>query len=78
MKAEALKLELIQWLAAVKDKSTLESLLFFKKLQQSSDWWDELSTEQREQIDVGLAEIKKGKTVSADKVWAKYGRKEKR
>lgn len=78
MKAESLKLELIQWLAAVKDKSTLESLLFFKKLQQSNDWWDELSTEQREQIDAGLAELKKGKTVSADKVWAKYGRKAKR
>ena len=75
MKAEALKLELIQWLATMNDKSQLESLLFYKKAQEATDWWDELNDEQRKLIDKGLDDVRKGKTVSSAKVWAKYGRK---
>ena len=40
-----------------------------------SDWADELSTDQQNQIAEGLQDIKAGRTVKNEKMWAKYNRK---
>lgn len=75
MKSDAAKLELIEWLARLEDKGILSSLLQFKKANESLDWADDLSPIQRNLVEEGLEDIKAGRTVTRDKVWAKYGRK---
>jgi hypothetical protein len=72
------KLELMQWLASLKDKQTLQALFFFKDIQQKTDWWDELSEEQLAEINKGISDIKAGRTVPSSTVWKKYGRSPKR
>lgn len=74
MKADTLKLELIQWLSSLEDKQVLQSLFFFKNIQQKTDWWDELTEEQLTEINKGIEDIKKGRTISGKDIWKKYGR----
>lgn len=74
MKSEQLKLELIQWLASIEDKQILQSLFRFKKIQENTDWWDTLSDDQLKEIEKGIDDVKKGKTISSKSVWQKYGR----
>lgn len=78
MKADALKLELLQWLANLEDKSLLKSVYSIKKMSEKKDWYDELSEEDKELIRQGEKEIKEGKTVSSEEFWKKYGREVKR
>ena len=75
MKVDALKLELIQWLASLEDKEILQSIFFYKNIQQSTDWWDQLTEEQLRQVNAGIEDVKKGRTFTSAEVWEKYGRK---
>ena len=75
MKSESAKLELIEWLTRIEDKNLLNSLLLFKKSNETLDWDDTLSAENRNLLNEGLTDIRKGRTVSSEKVWSKYGRK---
>jgi len=77
MKENALKLELIQWLAGLEDKNVLQTLFHYKHISEKSDWWDDLTLEQRKKVEKGLADIKAGRVVSSKEVWSKYGRKSK-
>lgn len=75
MKTDAVKLELIEWLSGLNDKDVLASMLHFKKNVQKYDWADDLTSEQTKQIEEGLEDIRKGRTVPGKEVWKKYGRK---
>jgi hypothetical protein len=78
MKSDAVKLELIEWLTKIEDKLLLKSLLNYKKANESLDWADSLTSDQKSMVAEGLEDIKKGRTQSSKKVWAKYGRKSSR
>ena len=73
MQLEAIKLELIEWLARLKDSDTIELLKSFKDSSTENDWWDELSNEHKMGIEKGLADIQEGKVVTHDDVTKKYG-----
>lgn len=75
MKTEAVKLELIQWLSGINDEDVLASILRFKKNVQKYDWADDLTPSQVKQIEEGLEDIRKGRTIPSKEVWKKYGRK---
>ena len=49
------KIELIQWLSTLEDKSIIEKLLQFKK-EESKDWWNSISDEEKSSIEKGIAE----------------------
>lgn len=74
MSAEAMKLELIQWLSQLDDKGLLASLLHFKKANEAGDWYDALTTEQQAAIAAGEADLKAGRVRPSADVWKKYGR----
>ena len=74
MSTNALRLELIEWLTQLNDKSLLTSLMQFKKAEEK-DWADDLSDEQIKSLERGLKDIKKGRVISSEALWAKYGRK---
>ena len=53
------KIELIQWLSVIDDVKLLEKIVELKE-QDDSDWWNEISDEEKVSIDCGLADADAG------------------
>jgi hypothetical protein len=71
---EAIKLELIQWLTKLEDDETLDYLKVVKDSSNSnSDWWDELSDEQKSGIESGLKDVDNGRVHTHKDIKLKYG-----
>lgn len=75
MKAEIIKIELMEWLSGLEDKSLLTSLLQFKKSAEAGDWSDNLTKEQLDSLQRGLSDLENGNTISSKDFWSSYGRK---
>ena len=75
MKAESIKIELIEWLSQLEDKSLLASILQLKKSNERGDWADNLSDEQVESLQRGLRDMKNKNVVSSKAFWSSYGKK---
>ena len=74
MRHDAIKLELIQWLAKLEDDETLDYLKVVKDSNKIGiDWWHDLSDEQRTGIEKGLKDIDSGKIQSHKDIKLKYG-----
>lgn len=71
MDIQSQKLELIQWLANVDDPEILKEFLALKQAKQS-DWWDEISPEERAEIEEGLAQADRGDVTAHEEVMEKY------
>lgn len=70
----AIKLELIEWLAKLDDDETIEYLKVVKDSKLSNhDWWDDLTSNQKQSIERGLRDIDQGKTIPHQEVKKKYG-----
>lgn len=65
------KLELIQWLTTLEDSEIIKRILELRK-HETDDFWDELNTTTKKEIELADEEIKQGKTVDYDKFIAKY------
>lgn len=74
MQYDAIKLELIQWLANLKDEETLNYLKSVKDSSEThSDWWHSLSQQQIAGIERGLEDKKAGRVVAHEDVKRKFG-----
>lgn len=68
------KLELIQWLSTIEDSSIIEKINDLRK-KESSDWWNTISENEKNSIELGLKEAASGKLNShttARKVYEKW------
>ncbi|MCO5230488.1 MAG: hypothetical protein M9958_04950 [Chitinophagales bacterium] len=54
------KNELIQWLSTLDDDSIIEKLLKFKE-EETKDWWDTISEEERKSIEKGISDADNNK-----------------
>ena len=71
---DAIKLELIQWLTKLEDSETLDYLKIVKDSSgTSSDWWHDLTDDEKSGIVRGLADIDAGRVHSHEEVKLKYG-----
>jgi len=71
---DAVKLELIEWLTRLEDSDTIEYLKFIKDYREENrDWWDDLTSEQKEGLLRGLKDIDEGKVTPHEEVVRKYG-----
>lgn len=71
---EALKLELIEWLTHLNDDDTITYLKIVKdSSEKGSDWWQDLTIEQKDGIERGLKDIDAGRVTPHDQVRDKYG-----
>lgn len=74
MKQEAIKLELIEWLAKLNDSDTIQ---YFKKIKDArskhQDWWNDLPEQQKKGILRGLEDIDDGHTIPHEEVKTRYG-----
>ena len=70
------KLELIKMLAETEDPSIIMSIRkIFKK--EKKDWWDELTQQQKEEIELGIKQIERGEVVSYESILDRHGYVEK-
>jgi hypothetical protein len=68
------KLELIEWLSGLDDDDTISYLKIVKNSRESnSDWWDDLTLEQKQSIERGLKDIAAGRVTPHEEVKKKYG-----
>ena len=68
------KIELIQWLSTLEDKSIIEKLLKFRK-EETKDWWDRIYEEEKASIERGIAEADQKKLEphsTARKIYEKW------
>jgi hypothetical protein len=56
------KLELIQWLSTLDDKVVIDKLIKFRK-EESTDWWDSISDEEKKSIESGLNDADKNNLI---------------
>jgi hypothetical protein len=70
---DAIKLELIEWLTKLEDDNTIQFLKIIKDTDSNEDWWNELSSEQRQGIERGLKDIEDGRVIPHDEIRLKYG-----
>ena len=71
---QSIKLELIQWLSTLENIAVIEKLIDLKK-QETSDWWSELSAQEKESVEYGLKDAKAKKLKShsnAKKLYDKW------
>jgi len=54
------KLDLINWITTLEDKTSIELLKVLKEEQKEDDWSDNISDEERNAIEEGLSDLKKG------------------
>jgi predicted transcriptional regulator len=76
MNIQAEKLGLIEWIAKINDSSIIKKLQrIHDEYSKTSDWWDEISIEERESIKRGLKDIEEGRVHShetAKSIYEKY------
>ena len=65
------KLNLIKWLTDVDEPSVIERFIALKN-QQQGDWWNDITEDERMEIDEGLAQADRGEVLSHEEVMAKY------
>jgi hypothetical protein len=65
------KLELIEWLTQLKDASAIREIKALKK-KTEIDWWDDLSTKEKVDIEEGLMDLKSGRKKDIRKVLSKH------
>ncbi len=73
MDIKAEKLELIQWLAGVRDTGIIKEFVDLKKSKQV-DWWDAISADERAEISEGIAQADRGEVIPHEEVLKKYGK----
>ena len=74
MNIQAEKLELIEWLARINDFSLIDKLKSIKA-EYSNDWWDQISKEEKEDIQQGLHDIETSNVkthAEVKEIYAKY------
>ncbi|MCG8308946.1 MAG: hypothetical protein MI975_16240 [Cytophagales bacterium] len=71
MDIKAEKLELIRWLAGVRDIEIIKEFIDLKKSKEV-DWWDTIGAEERAEILEGIAQADKGEVISHEEVMKKY------
>jgi len=70
MDIQSEKLQLIEWLAGLNDAKVLSEFITLKK-KKEVDWWDRISAEEREEIQIGLAQADKGEVIPHEEVMVK-------
>ncbi len=79
MNIQAKKLELVQRILNTDKPSLLEKINKIFEQEGETDWWDELSDEERASIQEGLDQLDRGEGIPHEKVMeeikAKYGLK---
>jgi len=73
MKAQSLKIELLEWLNSIEDIRILSTLMQLKKAATVEDWVEMLTDDQIESLKRGISEFNNKKVISSEDFWKTYG-----
>lgn len=68
------KIELIQWLSSLEDKTIIDKLIQFRK-ETSNNWWESISSDEKASIEKGIKDSDGGNLTShsnAKKLYEKW------
>jgi predicted transcriptional regulator len=68
MNLQSKKLELVQLILNTEKPSILTKVEAILKKEKASDWWDEISPEEKKAIEKGLAEADRGELIPHEEV----------
>ena len=69
------KLDIIKWVTGLKDEDAIEKLRMLRDSPKKSDWWNEITVEEKTAIDKGIEDIRAGRVKphkEAKKLYAKW------
>lgn len=72
MGLERRKLSLINWISSLKDEGLLKRIDSIRS--EESNWWEQISNEERAEIELGLSQLDKGEYIPHEQVMKKYSR----
>ena len=72
MNIQAEKIEIVKMILETDNEFLLKSVRSIIEQEQKTDFWNALSSDQKEDIELGLREIEKGETVDYDKLMKNY------
>ncbi|MEO9533697.1 MAG: hypothetical protein ABJG68_01760 [Crocinitomicaceae bacterium] len=58
------KLELIQWISSLKDDKFVSLMNSFRISKTDGDFWNELSDQQKSEIDAGITQLDRGEGIT--------------
>ena len=63
--------EPVQWISSLNDVSLLNFLnsVRMSRSEPDKDWWDDMSEEQKKNIEMGLKDLNEGRTMSSEEFW---------
>jgi hypothetical protein len=64
------KLQLIHWLTQLTDEKVIAEIVALRNKKQ--DWWDEISADEKAEIEEGIAQANRGETKPHAEVRKKY------
>jgi hypothetical protein len=67
------KLELIKWISNLNDDKVLDLINSFRISKTDKDWWNDLSNQQKRDIELSLKELNEGKGISSEAFWKMHG-----
>lgn len=70
MDIQSEKLGLIQWLAQLNDESMITRLKALRN--EKSDWWDEIGSEEKSEIEEGLIQADQGEVAPHSQIRQKF------
>ncbi|WP_420318584.1 hypothetical protein [Ekhidna sp.] len=73
MDIQAEKIRLIEWLAGLNDPKTLSEFISLKN-KKEVDWWDEISAEEKKEIEEGLEQADKDELIPHEEVMSKHNK----
>ncbi|WP_203255793.1 hypothetical protein [Hyunsoonleella ulvae] len=65
------KIELIQWLSTLNDKSLIDKLMKLRE-KEKNDWWNEISAREKKSIEKGIIDADRGNLTSHSNVKGIY------
>ena len=65
------KIELIQWLSTLNDETIIDKLMKLR-IKEKTDWWNEISTDEKNSIEKGILDADNGKLTSQSNVKTIY------
>lgn len=65
------KNELIQWLSTLNDQSLIDKLMKLRE-KEKTDWWNEISIDEKKSIETGIQDADNGKLTSHSSVKDMY------
>lgn len=73
MDISAEKIDLIQWLSALTDEHIIQQIKSIKA-KSSTDWWNEISEKERQEILEGISQADRGELTPNEEVLRKYSK----